>query len=326
MQLVVIRNNDMKPPTMRKRLQSHKSIITASVVGTATPYDRHESVKINPKSDGKLDYLSEYKMQSANIPELPQPQKNTRQEHVEQNDDSNLVTQEEILERGLKKIQNMPQKKRDRFSLISSGTSVKMKKMSITTENGTPVLNVNLKSWDIRRFVDLHLLTYTPSRHLLMEDMRPKFSKTRNMDLIQTNPDIKVYSLFVAGGPLMGTLELVNPMKLIITPASNLNQLFPKSGRGSDLEDSAHNSLDVQATNFNFCLSGNLSEGSWIVIMKSTVSRVQRLVGESRGRQLTRRNVRESKWTTSFEFEDHSIYSQLLLSAVCFLTAGLESE
>jgi hypothetical protein len=111
----------------------------------------------------------------------------------------------------------------------------------------------------------------------------------------------------------MGTLDLVNPMKLIITPSTHLSQMMPTPSNGLDQE------IDESIT---FSVSGDLREGSWIIIMKSSKSRIQRLVGESRGKQLLRKNVRESKWMTSFEFEDQSVYSQLLMSAVCFLTVA----
>jgi hypothetical protein len=60
-------------------------------------------------------------------------------------------SQDEKVGRGLRKIQSMSVKKRDKFSLTSSGSSVKLRKLIVTTDNGTPILNVNLKSWDVRR-------------------------------------------------------------------------------------------------------------------------------------------------------------------------------
>jgi len=188
----------------------------------------------------------------------------------------------------------------------------------------------------------------------MMEDMRPNYSKTRNLDLVQTNPEENLFSLYVAGGPLLGTMDLISGMRLQVTPAAHLLFLYhvtplassqdltstipntPQSTRTSTLATQAAQSMislappshstsslssEVPTTpvSVTFCLSGDFRGGSWIIIMKFTNSRQQRLIGESRSRQISRKNVRESKWTFTFEVED-SAYSQLLLASVCYLT------
>ncbi|KAJ3217027.1 hypothetical protein HK099_005620 [Clydaea vesicula] len=215
------------------------------------------------------------------------------------------------------------QEKRESLIMTAIGTNSRIKKLQLSTEKGVEILNVNVKGWESRK-------------HILIEDLRPKYSKTRNLDLVQTNPQKNVFTLYVAGGPCLGTLEYTNNLKLLIQPAANFIELYHQQQLSNPTSSAARTSIHDEIpvpkkfikkpgdslfleSNVSFCITGNFKEGTWIIIMKFTNSREQRLIGESKGRQLVRKNVRESRWICKIDFED-SIYSQLLHAASCYLT------
>ena len=72
---------------------------------------------------------------------------------------------------------------------------------------------------------------------MLIEDLRPKFSRTRNLDLVQTSSSGNSYKLYLAGGPEIGTIEFVSTMKLCITPSVHFSQIYSSfTNRSSTVE------------------------------------------------------------------------------------------
>jgi hypothetical protein len=201
MQLVVVRNNDLKPPTIRKRARSQKSVLTTIIgredkikrddpgVDEQKPFlatdTKEEDLDFKEVNTGAKDqqvyrgadglenfYPTAQGNKNNENPVYPQTQGNTPKQNNsgadlnEANYQGNQVaslngqnltreslqeSQDEKVGRGLRKIQSMAIQKRDKFSMTSSGSSVKLRKLIVTTDNGTSILNVNLKSWDVRR-------------------------------------------------------------------------------------------------------------------------------------------------------------------------------
>ncbi|KAJ3090219.1 hypothetical protein HK102_004380 [Quaeritorhiza haematococci] len=232
-----------------------------------------------------------------------------------------IIEQHEKLERELKLGQLRISPGRERYIISYSGTSAKVKKLQIATQAGTQVFDVNLKSWDTRR-------------RILIEDMRPRYSRTRNLDIYLDQPGTSIYSLVVAGAHALATFQYTNNLKLQINSLINHSENSPTthSPRTATNDTSSSSSISpvgpptpptaaaaaLNGNGVNFCVTGDFRESKWIVIMKFPNSREQRFVGEATGKQIVRKNVRESKWLCNLELEDGE-YSQILLSAVVFM-------
>jgi hypothetical protein len=166
MQLVVVRNNDLKPPTIRKRSRSQKSMVTVvdkeerrdiqdSVVSRAPEPDNQKPL-ISSNSEPVSGPISTDRLDSKSFMTRPSVTPSMASHMTNQTVSRENIgveeSQDEKVGRGLRKIQSMAIRRRDKFCLSSSGSSVKIRKLIVTKDNGTPILNANLKSWDVRRY------------------------------------------------------------------------------------------------------------------------------------------------------------------------------
>jgi hypothetical protein len=122
----------------------------------------------------------------------------------------------------------------------------------------------------------------------------------------------------------MGTLQFASKDKLIIIPDHKLTLSHRQIQTQEDSEISA---AEATSTHQTFSIAGDFKENKFIIVQKNDNTRKQKLVGESFGRALIRKTVRESKWVNYLDVEKELAgeysggsglpdFGQLILAAV----------
>ncbi|KAJ3129164.1 hypothetical protein HK098_002405 [Nowakowskiella sp. JEL0407] len=194
---------------------------------------------------------------------------------------------------------------RTRFVVLLMGSQSKLKKIQVASQFGTEVMNVNLKQWDSKKKVNIQDLGTPISgvQDIEIKRLDPDFANLKKSNNSLSDIPDEEYTVTVNSCPV-GTLGYMNNNKLQVS-------VLPQQGVVLTPAQIAQGSP-------SFTLTGDFKENKYIIIMKFPHSREQRFFGEATGRNLVRRNVRESKWIYNVELESGE-YLQLLLTSVIFV-------
>ncbi|KAJ3190962.1 hypothetical protein HK101_008208 [Irineochytrium annulatum] len=166
------------------------------------------------------------------------------------------------------------------------------------------LFDINFKQWEAKR-----MLTVT--------DLRPRYFSTANVELEPSPADPNTF-IVTGKSPMtqlpvtLGTIVKMSDIKLQVNPAESESGHSPRSKNAGSL----------------YTLNGSLKDAKFIVIQRFTNSREQRLIGESFGRKLIRKSVRETRWSCEMDLEEDDEASigagvtecgQLLMSAIIFV-------
>ncbi|KAJ3218286.1 hypothetical protein HDU67_006259 [Dinochytrium kinnereticum] len=188
-------------------------------------------------------------------------------------------------------------RRRIKWTVVTCFIGSKIKKATFRAEGcDSDLFSIDLKNWEGKRT-------------LQVTDLRPRFFATAELEITPKPQTPKEY-LITGKSPMthlittLGTITQLSDIKLEVNPNQNDQQ--------------------------RYTLTGDFKDGKFIVVQRFAHSREQRLIGESFGRKLLRRSVREVRWGCEVEVEEGEGVggnvlvdcSQLLISAVLFVHVG----
>nr|KAJ3417946.1 hypothetical protein HK105_000563 [Polyrhizophydium stewartii] len=188
-----------------------------------------------------------------------------------------------------------PLEHRESFVLSAVAASGRVKKLEISSSQGANIFDINLKRWDEKGRVQIADLR--PSAANGMIDIMPVSDRTKRQPVVFSKTSKLSDMTFLVSsltGSALGTIEISSGMKMSIMRDSD-----------SDRPDAP-----------TVAVSGDFKEGRFIIVKKLANSREQRLFGESRGRHLVRKTVRESHWLANVDIAEGEINSLIIAAVV----------
>ncbi|KAH6571462.1 hypothetical protein BASA60_007174 [Batrachochytrium salamandrivorans] len=184
--------------------------------------------------------------------------------------------------------------RRENYIFSTTVAGVHVKKIEVASSLGVSLYDVNLKKWEEKGRVQISDLGLNSNNRVF--EIIPIADKNGKMPVFGTkiSPKITdiVFAVVLPTGVELGILDFSSGMKLTIT------------------RDCDKGKPDVPVV----AVSGDFKEGRYILVKKTASSREQKLFGESKGKHLARKGVRESTWLTNVDIAETESTS-LVISA-----------
>ncbi|KAJ3416063.1 hypothetical protein HDV05_003422 [Chytridiales sp. JEL 0842] len=214
--------------------------------------------------------------------------------------------------------------KKVRWTIGTTKSGSKTKKMMISVPaggeedgsngiTGAVVASVDLDQWDTKKpmvqiqdqrpayrdFTPIHIVPLPAPAN---NSNKPNNSSTSSGD-DPVGPTYTVFHQNPKNGRILnlGTLQFTSASnKLLVNPDP---KLFQTGSASSSTSDDAQSGSPSGPQSTNFSIAGDFKECKYVIVQRSVGTRKQKLVGESFGRSLVRKTVREAKWATQIDIE-----------------------
>jgi len=186
----------------------------------------------------------------------------------------------------------------DHFVLNYSVSGGKVTKLSVIQANNGPesVIEVNLKNWESK-----YRLSVCDRRNRGLE---------------------KNYELFLDGSPKAKapgkgkSFYLGTPWHMVYSDGEHVGQLLYSSEMKMEIIPNLKGELNESLT-----LSGDFKDLRFICIQKSSSTREQHMIGESKGRRIVKKSFLETQWKCNFDLVD--LHCNLLVLGASLLSCVL---
>ncbi|KAJ3042056.1 hypothetical protein HK097_002125, partial [Rhizophlyctis rosea] len=259
-----------------------------------------------------------------------------------------------------------PNQRRVKHVIAVTATGNKLKKVHVATESGMEVIEVGLKNWESKRLItiqdlrpayqqinpSLEIFPSSPGTFVINSAMGAELATMSYANSLKLNLQVSPALLPVVSLPIS-----TSAMPTVPTLTRPHRQSLP--GRRRSQSVSAYSSLTSinspvsisplgsfnLPTGANFgttasyptdldqspvlSLTGDLPAQKYIMIMKHPNTREQRFFGESGGKTVMRKSVRDVRWMFGVETEEcERTWNQVVLAAVVFvaITGGEEGS
>ncbi|KAL5037903.1 hypothetical protein RTP6_005268 [Batrachochytrium dendrobatidis] len=188
--------------------------------------------------------------------------------------------------------------RRENYIFSSSVVGNKVRKLEVSSSEGANIFDINLKKWEDKGRLQISDLRLRSQNRVF--GIVPLTDRSGKIPVFGTKTGNKItdisFSVVLPTGVKLGVLEFASDIKLTITQEGDAEQ------------------PDAPVV----AVSGDFKESRYILVKKSMNSREQKLFGESKGRHLVRKGVRESVWLTNVDIAEAEV-NPLVIAAVILI-------